>query len=318
MGEIAHHHDRFFKALLDQPGAAGALLREQLPAEVLQSLADDPAELVDGTFVDEELKESVSDRLYRLRTKDGAPLFVYCLVEHKSSPDGRIGLQLLRYLARIWDRLDKEAGGAGKLPPVVPLVLYHGEARWSSPPRFLGLVDGGERWASWLLDFPYLLVDIGRTADEELSRHAVLKAGLLQLKYAMRQAERAAKLHAIMVALYGALPEATPGFLSTGLVYIFHVYGRAFLAAVLQEVKRVMPEHEEEVDSIAALWKAEGRAAGKAEGMAQALLRQVQARFGEVPAARRQQILDADLDTLDRWLVSVLDAKDLDSLFSVH
>ena len=31
MSEVTHPHDRLFKGLLDQPGAAGALLRERLP-----------------------------------------------------------------------------------------------------------------------------------------------------------------------------------------------------------------------------------------------------------------------------------------------
>jgi len=60
-------HDKLFKALLDQPGTAGALIRERLPSEVVALLADDPPELVDGAFVDEALRGSQSDRPLKVR-----------------------------------------------------------------------------------------------------------------------------------------------------------------------------------------------------------------------------------------------------------
>jgi len=44
MSRLIQRHDQFFKRLLDQPGAAGALLRERLPPEVAALLDDRPPE----------------------------------------------------------------------------------------------------------------------------------------------------------------------------------------------------------------------------------------------------------------------------------
>ncbi|MFX4982818.1 Rpn family recombination-promoting nuclease/putative transposase, partial [Acinetobacter baumannii] len=80
-------HDQFFQTLLDQPGTAAALLRERLPAEVVALLADEPPELVPGSFVSARLRAYCTDRLYRTRTKTGRPVLVWTLIEHKSKPE---------------------------------------------------------------------------------------------------------------------------------------------------------------------------------------------------------------------------------------
>ena len=134
MVEPTQPHDKLFKGLLDQPGTAGALVRERLPPAVVALLTDDPPELEPGEYVDEALRGSQSDRLYRARLKRGGEILLYILIDHKSTPDPGILLQLLGYLLRIWLRW---AGGKAEalrsLPPILPLVVYHGSSEWKVP-----------------------------------------------------------------------------------------------------------------------------------------------------------------------------------------
>ena len=69
-----------------------------------------------------------------MKTKSNDPAFVYVLAEHKSTPDIGLPLQLAGYMVEIWKRY---AGGrAGKLralPPIIPIVCYHGAANWIVP-----------------------------------------------------------------------------------------------------------------------------------------------------------------------------------------
>ena len=101
MSRLIQRHDQFFKRLLDHPGAAGALLRERLPLAAAALLSDDTPEHIPGSFVPAELREYRTDRLYRARTISGRSVFIHAVVEHKSSPDPRIGLQLLGYKTQI-------------------------------------------------------------------------------------------------------------------------------------------------------------------------------------------------------------------------
>jgi hypothetical protein len=68
---------------------------------------------------------------------NGRQAFVYCLIEHKGRPAPRRS-QLLRYLVRVWERLDRAARHRGLLPPVLPMVVYHGKPKWTTPLRFSG------------------------------------------------------------------------------------------------------------------------------------------------------------------------------------
>ena len=80
-------HDSLFRALLEDPQRARALIRDYLPAEITAQLADTPPEPVEGSFIDDALRGSQSDRLFRVQLVSGRPAFVDTLLEHKSAPD---------------------------------------------------------------------------------------------------------------------------------------------------------------------------------------------------------------------------------------
>ena len=66
-------------------------------------------------------------------------------------------------------------------------------------------------------------------------------------------------------------------------------------------------------------WQAEGEAKGRAEGrhegQAQALLRQLERRFGPLSDTVRDRVSNADLDTMGLWLDRVLDADTIGAVF---
>jgi len=323
-------HDGFFKALMEQPGTAGALLRERLPKAVADALGPGEPKLIEGTFIDEELRESRSDRLYRMELKAGGSAYVFCLVEHKSAPDARIAWQLLRYMVRVWDRVDRENGGRGKLPPVIPLVVYHGAEEWTAPRRFSGMVAASQEMAAQLLDFPFEVMDVGRVENDALSRQRVLRVGLVLMKYAMVKTGNP-PLEEVAAALRQA-KDQPDGFLGQLLGYIIGAYELIDEAALSQVLKRAMPEKEKEMLSIAAReWlaqgeakgraegeakgKAEGRAEGEAKGEAKALVRVLERRFGRVPAKYLRAIAAAQNGQLDSWLDRAVDAPTLKAVF---
>ncbi len=61
-------HDRFFRALLERPNTAGALLRERLPRAFAEQLVGEPT-LVEGTFIDDRMRQAQCDRLYRVQLR---------------------------------------------------------------------------------------------------------------------------------------------------------------------------------------------------------------------------------------------------------
>jgi len=127
MSELANPHDKFFKEALTQPGAAADFLRHYLPTDVATLLDLTELRLVKDSFVDETLQEHFSDLLYEVRLLDGRDAYVYVLFEHKSYADPLAAFQVLRYMVRVWDYGLRQRA---QLWPIVPVVVYHGAARW--------------------------------------------------------------------------------------------------------------------------------------------------------------------------------------------
>jgi len=338
---VPQPHDKLVKALLEQPEAAAALLRERLPKEIASRLGPELPQRVDGTFVDAALRESQTDRLFRVRLKTGEQAFIYCLIEHKCEPDCWVWLQLLRYQTRIYARFRNELGEAqnARLPMVFCLVLYHGAPAWTGPCRFTDRMAVDEPLRPYVLDFPFAVFDVGLHRDEDLSRHPPLRAGLKALKYSYRFPK--ADTIEVLVTLFQDLPSDRPELFQAVLCYILVRYSHVrkhdvmkALARVGQEeqmvskaLQEILAEERANAEARARAAKAEGRAEGKAEGRAEGtaqakastLLRQLERRFGPIPQAALTRLSGASVQELDVWLDRVLDATSLDEVLgSLH
>ena len=80
----------------------------------------------------------------------------------------------------------------------------------------------------------------------------------------------------------------------------------------LLEIRDMFQEYVEEWEQ---KWeikgRMKGRMKGRQEGKASTLLLQLEHRFGDVPNQAREKIAGADIPTLDKWNIRVLDAKSL-------
>ena len=88
-------HDRFFKNLIAQPGAARALLQERLPPQIAAKLRIDTARAAPTNYLSPDLEESNIDFLVDVETVDGDPVSNLVLIEHKSTPERVVLMQLL-------------------------------------------------------------------------------------------------------------------------------------------------------------------------------------------------------------------------------
>jgi hypothetical protein len=166
------HHDALFKAVFSHPEHARGALQSVLPAAMIEALDWSTLALQPGSFVDRELNPSHTDLLYAAAWRGGADAPVYMLFEHQSSSDRSMPLRLLRYMVRIWEHWLKDHEGATVLPAIVPVVLYHGDERWSAPQGFDALLDVPETiraaLAEHLVRFAYVLDDLSEVPDDQL------------------------------------------------------------------------------------------------------------------------------------------------------
>nr|VFJ68357.1 MAG: conserved hypothetical protein (putative transposase or invertase) [Candidatus Kentron sp. FW] len=329
--DIAHPHDRFAKEMFSRSERAGLLLRERLPEAVTKHFSDDPPEPVQDSFVDEWLREYFSDRLFRVKTVNGQTAFLYVLIEHKSSPDKKVGWQLLKYMVEILKRWEKENPDWERLPAIVPFVFYHGAEDWKIPNEFLHLVDAEKGWEPYLLNFRFPVLDLGTVPDTELSEDPRLRPWLVAMKYAIRKGRQAAVVELLITSLRGA-----PEDLEPIVYYLVRVYGydEQTLRKIIREVqpqeeekmmsqfaqdieRKVKSQFAQEIESkVRESVLREGMQQGRLEGEAKLLLRILPRRFGPLPSEITERVYSADPNTIEIWADRVLDAKSLDEVFS--
>ncbi|WP_295445261.1 Rpn family recombination-promoting nuclease/putative transposase [uncultured Thiodictyon sp.] len=183
MDEIATPHDAFFRESFGRREIALDFLRHQLPAEVLAEVDLGTLEISKDTYVSTDLRSAYSDLVYRLRYRD-TRLNVYLLFEHKSSPEHWTLLQLLRYIAAEGQEYRKQHPHARRLPPIYPLVIYHGERHWRAPRSFHELVAPlPSALAPFVPQFTYALHDISARTDAEIKGDVLTRLVQLAMRW---------------------------------------------------------------------------------------------------------------------------------------
>ncbi|WP_419737888.1 Rpn family recombination-promoting nuclease/putative transposase [Ruegeria sp.] len=315
--EAQRPHDALFRAVFSDSVQARALLRDHLPNAVAGLLADTPPRIVEGSFIDEALRQSQADLLLEVDLAGGGTAFAYVLVEHKSYPDAEVVLQVLGYMVRIWrDYVRKGEGRDGRaarargLPPIIPLLGYSGAAPWTGPTDLADMLATDTPELVFLRGPGLILRQWAQMEPEELSGDPVSQAGLIALT-----GRGPAHLDALEAALLD-----NPALQERFAVYIRQTARGAALEELEQKLDAARTGQTEGIlgriiEELRAEGEARGRAEGEAFGRKRDLIRLLERRFGSLPAADRARIEGADMDQLDAWIDRVLDAPGLAALF---
>ena len=180
---IHQPHDHLFKRVFGAPAEAASFLQARLPAPLRRSLDWPTLKRHPASFVTPDLRGSASDLLFEIRYAepgdDLAPLWLYLLFKHQSTPDFWLRLRLLGYCCRIWERDRRDHKDAGYLRPILPLVFYQGPTGWRHSPQLSDLFPAATRDWPWLPRFEHLLFDQTQVAPAQAA--GSVRARLLQL-----------------------------------------------------------------------------------------------------------------------------------------
>ena len=219
---VYHVHDLAYRSLLSDKAVFLDFLRSFVHADWVRDLDEDSLRRIESTFVLPGLRRRESDVVWcgRLLGDDGDVTF-YVLVEMQSSVDATMAHRLLEYQTAIWRDAEpaepaaKEAAtgaerrprtkpkaqgktpGKGKLPAIVPIVVYNGRRRWTAARRFRRLIREEGRFEEGLLDFTYRLIDVRRLKEEELLSRGGAAATAFWLDGAKEEEELARRLLAL-------------------------------------------------------------------------------------------------------------------------
>ncbi len=308
-------HDQSYKLLFSHPEMVADLLRGFVREEWVEHLDFGSLEKVSGTYVADDLREREDDVIWRVRWGPDW-LYVYLLIEFQSTVDRYMAIRILVYLGLLYQDLVRtgQLAAEGRLPPVLPIVLYNGNRRWDAPVDVADLVvpmpGGLETYRPRL---KYFLLDEGCYADSELAPLRNLAAALFRMENSRTPQDVERVLAALVTWLQA--PEQT-SLRRSFTVWLKRVFLPGKLPGVelgsindLQEVQSMLAERVAE-------WTEDWKRQGRQEGEAVLLQRQLELRFGPLDETSRARIRRADAETLLQWGERVLTAATLAEVFT--
>jgi len=140
-------HDRSYKLVFSHPVMVRDLLEGFVREEWLAQLDYASLERVNATYVSATLRERSNDIVWRARWGDGS-IYIYLQLEFQSTVDTFMAVRVLTYVGLLYQELIKSKAlpENGRLPPVLPIVLYNGSAQWRAAEELAPLLQP-DSWA---------------------------------------------------------------------------------------------------------------------------------------------------------------------------
>ena len=228
-----------------------------------------------------------------------------------------MALRMMVYQGLLYQDLIKrrEVLADGRLPPILPIVLYNGSQRWTAVtdvfeliPPVPGLVEQFKPRQK------YLLVEENAYSDSDLASVKNLVAAMFRIEHP-------------------TTPEAVRqlvGLLSEWLIDrpdIGKMFARWIRATLMRKPKYriVLPELDdlqelnnmlsEQVEVWAHDYEAKGVQKGMQQGEALSLQRLLTKRFGDIPSDITARIAAASVAEIERWFDLAIDATGYDGIF---
>jgi predicted transposase/invertase (TIGR01784 family) len=139
-------------------------------------------------------------------------------------------VQLLKNMIRIWETHVENHKGIEKLPPIIPMMIYHGEYPWKVDTNFISMFDIPDTMKKYIPTFSYELTDVSHMSEEEIKGEVELRIVLTAFRYIFNP-EILSRLKDIF-QLFRELPDKNK----------FNQYLEALLIYLGSNIKDVKPE----------------------------------------------------------------------------
>jgi hypothetical protein len=125
------HRDTLYKQMFSHPEIVRDLVAGFLATDWAQALEVDALERINASYTSDHGKARHEDVVWRARI-GGEWVYVYILLEFQSHADKWMALRMQVYIGLLYQELvaQHKLSKHGKLPPVLPIVLYHGRRPW--------------------------------------------------------------------------------------------------------------------------------------------------------------------------------------------
>ena len=203
----------------------------------------------------------------------------------------------------------------GRLPPVLPIVLYNGNRRWTAAtdvfeliPPVPGLVE------QFKPRMKYLLVDENAYTDSELASLKNMVAAVFRLEHPASP-ESLRELLRLLENWLADRPDLGKMMARWIRATLMRKSKYHILLPQVDDLQEINVMLADRLEEWAHQYEAKGEAQGEARGESLALQKLLTKRFGVIPPDVMGMIAAASKEQLDTWLDQILDADSLNDLF---
>ena len=271
--DIYTPHDKLFRKSMCIPEVAKDFLKMHLPEKYQTHIDYSTLEIVKDSFVNERLKRSQVDALFKVQYHD-EDLLIYILIEHQSQVDPRMPIRRLSYKSEIWGAyLEEHKGKQGiKIPPIIDLHFFTGSRPYDGPLSIGELAGEDAALVNASLTEPMINVWAGEVTAKTLSAHPW--AGTLEYIMRHREARDVRKVFREIgpyIRLFSV--ESQKGFVLSLYSYIQNTYRHVVAIEELARIaeEEISGEAGEDMRTIADHLMSEGWNQGMRRGMEEGL-----------------------------------------------
>ncbi|MFO8073189.1 MAG: Rpn family recombination-promoting nuclease/putative transposase [Polyangia bacterium] len=179
-------HDSGYKQIFSFPAMVEDLIRGFVKEDWVDDLDFQSLERQNGSFVSDDLREREDDIIWRVKWRGSDRwMYVYLLIEFQTEHEPFMGIRLLTYIGLLYQDLLRTEGQprSGRLPPVLPMVVYRGEREWTAPLDVKDLVEPPPgRLGAYTPSMRYLLIEEVRLDSDELESMSNLAAEIFRIE----------------------------------------------------------------------------------------------------------------------------------------
>lgn len=319
MNKIVSPHDKLFKAAMSDLRVARDFFEKYLPDEIKQAINFEVLELCSKSYIDENLKLSESDVLYKTQIAKKSA-YLYLLAEHQSTPDALMPFRVEKYKIDIWADVLKQTGEKN-LPLIIPIVFYHGRDPYIYSKDIRDLVAAPKDLVEKTLFAPFYLIDTHEISDEELRKNHWFGIMAFFMKHIFAR-DFLPFLQEVLSDLQILEQEDGSNYVIILLNYLITTAEIPNIETFVETVKEGLSASTGEIImTIEEQLIERGIQKGMQKGILQCghevLMRQLKRKFLVVPENYRQRINQANETQIYDWSENLIDANTLDEVFEV-
>jgi predicted transposase YdaD len=257
-------HDKFFKESMEHIVIAQGLSQLLLPQHLFFDIDYNSLHIEKDSWINTMFNLHSADILYRAKIKDTGQR-ILLLFEHKSFIDKSVVYQNYHNTSEVLEEeLLQKKTSKRKLPPVIPVTIYHGNTRWNGDNSLRPMFEMIKGTESFIPQQKSIVIDLSIIPDEKIIGIAEVRAFIMALKYSRSPLlfEKTPEI----VRMFSGVDAVRQRYLNVVTNYLQYAIPKNKRAKFSQIVKRELELGDENMKKFSSIWEELGYIAGNDDG----------------------------------------------------